>query len=279
MIEKLTYVEEEKTKKAFHASDVFKTNLDLYFAFTGEPKTNPPSWNDTLKWGAGVGVEAQMLKILKMNKVVKEDYDQKLHGRIEIEREGIKIHGYIDAISTNGTPIEIKSINNKNSYDISGYENGYPRESYVGQLSVYMDALNVDRGYLFVASVDGLNYFWLECKRIKGRVFKCGNVKVDLDEEYKRWASLYNDHVLKKVPPDVNQYLYKYDVNTIDWRKVSKTDISKVRNGRKVLGDWQITWSPWKDRIVKLQGSTLGYTNEELQVILEKTDGYTTWKK
>ena len=166
MIERLIYKEEPRTRTAFYASDFLKPNLDLYFTFTGEPKTNPPVWTDTLKWGAGVGVEAKMVEILKMNGIVQEDYDQKEHGRIDMEREGIKIHGYIDVRSINGTPIEVKSVNNKNAYDVKKYTDGYPRENYVGQLSIYLDATGEERGYLFVATVDGLSTFWLECKKI-----------------------------------------------------------------------------------------------------------------
>lgn len=275
----LKYVEEERTKKAFHASDVFKSDLDLYFAFIGEPKTNKPNWQDTLKWGAGNGVEAQMMKILKMNGKVNPDYDQKEHGRIEIEREGIKIHGYIDAKLVTGEPVEIKSINNKNTNDISSYENGYPRENYVGQLSIYMDALDSYTGTLFVASIDGLNTFFFPCKRIKERVYKCGNVKIDLNEEYKRWSNLYHNHVVPKIIPDIWQYTYKYPVDKIDWYQQPDSVISKARNGHKVVGDWQITFSPWKDKIIEMQGTVPGYTNEELRYIQAATEGYTTWPK
>lgn len=281
MLDQLYYIDEEKTKENFYASDFGKTNLDLYFAFHKLPKTNPPKWNDTLKWGAGNGVEEQMLKILKQSKLVHPDYIQREHGRIEIEREGIKITGYIDARlkTLDGVPIEIKSINNKNEYDIQKYEAGYPRESYVGQLSIYLDATNSDSGFLFVSSVDGLNTFWFECKRKKNRVFQCNNVVVDLDKKYKSWSRLYFDHIKKNILPDIFEYRYKYPVKEIDWNKVSKSDISKARNGHKVLGDWEIAYSPWKDKIIELQGDVLGYTNEELAYILEKTDGYTTWNK
>lgn len=276
---KFTYKEESRIKSAFYASDVLKPNLDLYFSLTNEPKTNPVKWSDTLKFGAGNGVEMQLLKVLKMNGIVPEDYDQKEHGRIEIERNGIKINGYIDAKTVDGEPIEIKSINNANKFDILKYENGNPRESYVGQLSIYMDALGKDLGYLFVASIDGLHYFVFECKRMSKRKFKCGKVIIDLDKEYERWSNLYNNYVVKNILPDVNEYVYKHDVDTIDWDNVSVSEISKARNGHKVLGDWQVLWSPWKDKIIELQGSTLGYTNKELSTILEKTKGYSSRKK
>lgn len=266
--------QEKRDKKAFYASDFGKPNLDLYFAFKGVEQTNPPKWSDTLKWGAGKGVEENMLNVLKDSGFVDENYDQKEHGRIEIEREGIKINGYIDAKTKDGLPIEIKSINNKNQFDISKYEEGKPRENYVGQLAIYMDALGVDTGYLFVASIDGLNYFLFECKKTGERKYKCKDTEVDLDNQYKKWSNLFKNHVEKDTQPDVFEYVYKHDINKLDWSRVSKTNISKARNGHAVIGDFQIQYSPWKDLIVQLQGSSLGYSEEEMKIIKEKTKGF-----
>lgn len=278
MLDKLTYSNERKEKKAFYASDVGKPLLDLYFSFLGTEQSNPPKWYETLKWGAGKGVEEAMLKVLKQNGIVDESYDQEKDGRIEIEREGVSIHGYIDAKMKDGTPIEIKSINNANIFDVRNYENGNPRENYVGQLATYMDALGVDRGFLFVSSVDGLNRFWLECNRVEGLTFKCGNVVVDLAKEYKRYAELYNNHIVKEVMPDIWEYRYKIPVDEVDWTKQSVANISKARNGHKVLGDYQIQYSPYKNLIVQLQGETLGYTPEELEKIKVKTKGFSSRK-
>lgn len=283
MINELKFIQDNYIKQNFAASDFGKPLIDLYFAFTGEEVSNPPLWNETLKWGAGKGVEMAMLDILKMNGIVSKNYDQKKDGRIEHKYKGIQINGYIDAININGTPIEIKSINNKNAYDIKEYEKGNPRKNYVGQLATYMEAKKSPIGYLFVASIDGLSYFWFECTSLGNGKYKCGNVEVNLYEEWDKWVNLKNivDNIPKgtEVPFNlVEEFKYKYPVDKIDWTKVSKTDISKARNGHKVLGDWQVLYSPYKDKIVKLQGTELGYNNEELSIILEKTDGYTTWK-
>lgn len=266
----------KKEKTAFYASDVLKSSLDLYLSFKEDP-TNPPTWYDTMKFGAGKGMEEEALKVMKQSGIVNEDYVQEEHGRVDIEREGVTIHGYIDAMTKDGLPIEIKSINNKNAFDIKKYENGDPRESYVGQLSVYMDALNVDTGYLFVCSIDGLHRFLFECKRIGPRKFKCKNTVIDLDKEYKRWAKLYKENIQKDILPDVFEYRYKFDLNNLDWKSISKTNISLMRNNRKVYGDWQVLWSPYKDRIIELQGEELGYSTEELELIRSKTDGYSNW--
>jgi hypothetical protein len=279
ILDTLTYKQDFKEKKYFYASDFGKPILDTYLKFKGVPETNPAQWYETLKWGAGQGVEASMLTILKQNGIVREDYDQKEHGGFKMERNGVTISGYMDAIHNNGSPIEIKSINNKNEFDIRNYANGYPRENYVGQLSIYMDNLGVDTGYLFVASIDGLNTFWFECKKVSDGIYKCGNVTVDLNEQYRVWGKLYTEYVLKDIEPSPNQYIYKRNIEEIDWKTVSAGDISKARNGHKVLGDWQIIYSSYKDYIIKKQGSELGYSLAELSRIKELTDGYTTWKK
>lgn len=277
MITDLQVKFEDKERTGFHASDYGKLGLDLYFSWTGEPKTNPPRWNDTLKWGAGKGVEEAMLKVLKDSGHVNEDYDQKEHGRISIERNGIEVHGYIDAITKEGKPIEIKSINNANVYDIKKYQNKTPRENYVGQLAIYLDSLGLDHGYLFVASIDGLNTFWFDCNRMNNRIFQCGTVMVDLDKEYQRWADLYNNHIVPRQIPNVWEKRYKKPVTEIDWTKLSKSDITKARNNRKVIGDFEVSYSDWKSKIIELQGGQLGYTDKELEYIKEQTAGFSNW--
>lgn len=275
----LTIKHAVRVKTAFYASDFGKADLDLYFSFVGEPQTNPAQWPDTLKWGAGNGVEASLLQILKDSGIVDEHYNQRKHGRIDIERAGIKIHGYMDAVTKWGVPIEIKSIDNKNFYGIGEYAKGKPREGYVGQLGIYMDALGVDVGYLFVSSIDGYNYFLFKAVRLKNNRIKCGKVTVDLNAFYARCNRLYNDHIVPRTMPDIWQYVYKHPVDKIDWANVSKSDISKARTNKKVIGDWQVQWSSWKNRIVALQKTKLGYSNKELAYILKATKGYSSKKK
>ncbi len=279
ILQTLTWKEEVKPKKYFHASDFQKPIYELWLKFKGTPPTNPTTWQDRLKFGAGKGVETSMLDTLKQNGIVNEDYNQEEHGGFKMERNGITISGYMDAVSKDGFPIEIKSINNKNEWDIKKYSEGIPRESYVGQLAIYMDNLGVDTGYLFVASIDGLNTFWLECKKISDGKYQCGQVIVDLNEEYRKWAKLYNEYILTDKEPSVWQYVYKKDVDKIDWKTISAGDISKARNGKKVIGDWQVIYSQYADLIIEKQGQTRGYSLEELERINELTKGYTTWTK
>lgn len=291
MINNLKYVRENKAKEAFYCSDFGKMEIDIYYSFTGEKETNPPEWYDTLKWSAGKGVEMAMLDILKSNGIVAKDYEQEKHGRVDMKHGAIEIHGYIDAMTTGekvgdfeleaGCPIEIKSINNANKWDIERYTNMEPRTEYVGQLACYMDYLNKNTGYLFVSAIDGLSRFWFKCERVGDKVYKCGNITVDLNAEYKRWEELYTGYIQPRVEPKC-KVRYKIPIEEIDWKSLSKTDIQKARSGAKVIGDegsWKIQYSKWKNLIVKNQGVELGYSQEELAKINELTSGYTTWKK
>lgn len=277
LLETLTYSQPQKEKTRFHASDWGKPILDLYLKFKSVPETNPSTWRQVLRFGAGKGVEIEALNILKQNGIVPKDYDQEKDGGFKMIREDIEISGYMDAIHVDGSPIEIKSINTKNSVDVRKYEEDNPRENYVGQLAIYMDYKGVDKGYLFVISMDGLDTFWFECHKLEERVYKCGNTIVYLDKEYKKWSKLYHEYVLKDKEPSIWQYRYKKDIETIDWNTISKGDIGKARNGHKVIGDWEILYSPYKDLIVEKQGATLGYTLDELSRIKELTRGFTTW--
>ena len=277
-------LKDDKHKKTgFGASDFGKLGFDIYHAFLETPPTNPPRWQDSLKWAAGKGVELQMVQILKDNGIVSAEFNQAEEETYTMERAGVPIRMKIDALISGGedlvvgAPLEIKSINNKNSFDIKKYAEGFPRESYVGQLSVYMDYLNKETGYLFVASIDGLNDFWLECKKIGEGKYQCGQVQVDINKEYERWAKIWAC-VQSKTEPDPFEFgRYKIPVAEIDWTKVSKTDISKARTGMKVIGDpesWHISYSPYKDLLLKAQKVELGYNPDELEKIVAATKGY-----
>lgn len=276
MLDTLIVKHEKKEKTAFYASDCLKPAWELYHKFVGTEETNPINWKTMLRLGAGNGVEDSLLRVLKDSDVVNQDYDQHVHGKVSYDRDGISIHGRIDAITKEGLPIEIKSINNNNSWDINAYRDGYPRENYVGQLAVYMDYLKVDKGYLFVATIDGLQAFVFECTR-EGDIFTCGKTKFDLGKEINRWVSIYQNNVVPKIEPDIFEYRYKTPIEEIDWKTISKSKISKARTGASVIGDFHVSYSGYKDLWISKQGETLGYSDEEIKRIKELTDGYTTW--
>src|ERR1035437_3235607 len=311
---KLKFSQEKKQRVNFYASDMEKSGVDITLEFQGVEPTNPPEWNDTLKWGAGKGVELAMVNILKQNGIVDSEFDQESLESTKIEREGVKISMKFDArvkedmemeTESIGLPqnekvklnkdevIEIKSINNKNSFDIQKYIDGYPRTNYVKQLACYLDALNMTRGHLFASSIDGLNFFWFVCEKQSEGVYKCGNTIVNITDEYKRFKTIW-DNLKKEIDlgiygkiqvfnePNWNEEIYKLPIEKVDWTKLSTTAISEERNNRKVFGSvnsWKILYSSYLDLILEKQKTKRGYTEAELEKIKELTAGYTSTKK
>jgi len=296
----LKYEEEKRKKANFWASDHGKLGIDLHLALKGVEPTNKPVWSDTLKWEAGKGVELGMLNILKANGIVDPDYNQDEYGRVERDVDGLKITGKCDAriikggatmqfndsvmpesvtLELNeGEPIEVKSINNKNSFDIQSYIDNKPRESYVGQLAVYLDILGLERGHLFVASIDGLAYFWFPCEKIGDGIYKAGDTVVNVKEEYKRWKSILEN---LDNEPNWTEELYKLPIEEVKWNELTVSKIGSARNNKAVIGSengWKIQYSPYKNLIVEKQGTQLGYTEEELAKIRIMTAGYSSKK-
>jgi len=265
---------ENRERKAFFASDYGKPNLDLYFSWLNEPRTDEITWRKQLLFGAGNGVEEKVGEILKSSGYVDEDYDQREDGRIEFYTHNIDINGYIDFILKDGTPLECKATGSY--YNLKQTRESKPRESYVGQLATYMEYLGREKGYLFIASFDGSQTYLFECEKIDDYKYKCGETEVDLNEEWLRWAKLHQNHIVPEELPDIWEYEYKYDVDEIDWHNVSDNKISKARNNREVLGDYQVHYSDWKTKIREMQEAEEKYTPKEIVKIHKHTKGYTT---
>jgi hypothetical protein len=260
-----------------HCSDAGKPALDLYFRMTGEPTTNEPTWQDKVKWWAGLGIEDGFIKVLKDSGIVPSDYEQDIHGVCENTIEDVLVTGHMDgntSLDQTGEPIEIKSFNNMAYQTIKELKAGTPRKSYVQQLAMYMYLTGATLGHLFVLSIDGKNTFYFECKPLGVDRYKCGTVVVNPSKELERLIKIYKENVLTKTMPDIFEYEYKKNIETIDWNELSSDKISKARSNKEVIGDIEVKYSNWKDLIAKLQGVTLGYTAAEQIRIKELTKGY-----
>lgn len=297
MIPNFNYKHEKRKKNFCNPSDSGKLEAEIWLELRGEEYTNPITWEQTLKWSAGKAVEMQMLDVLKQNGLVDENYTQE-GDSIKMEREGITISMRFDAILKDGVikgqdaqmpnsgeikinageVLEVKSINNKNAFDIQKYIEGNPRENYVMQVSMYMDCLGMDRGHLFASTIDGLHTFWFPVEKIGEGIYRAGNTTVDINAEYKRFAEIYRKFKAGE-GPNFNEELYKIPIEEIDWNKVSKANVTEARMNRKCIGSensWKILYSPFRDLILEKQGAKRGYTEEELAQILLATQGYSS---
>lgn len=323
MTPNFVYKSEKRLKTNISASDAGKLGIDIILGLNNVAPTNPMEWGTYLRFGAGKGTELEMMKILKQNGIVDEDYDQDFEIKYgidgaddekverdstKIERQGVTISMRFDAEvkkggcvmkaddsflpqgvdieMKEGEPIEIKTINNANKFDIQKYIDNSPRDNYVQQLAIYMDALGKDQGHLFVADLAGLNKFWFVCKKTAEGIYQCGNTIVDLNKEYARFAELkeaskniWNYPAMKKY---WEEEVYKTPIDKIDWTKISTTKIGDARNGRYVVGSegkYKIDYSPYKKAIIHMQGASLGYSPEENEAIKTSTAGFSAKPK
>lgn len=272
------YSKSRKQKDSFWASQCEAPLFDIYCQWQGIEPTNPMDAEKLVMFSAAKLMEVALINKLQKMGVVKKGDTQE---HFTMEKEGILVSGYYDGVMTDGRPVEIKTM--ANDYQARELENGYPKSAYLKQLAIYIQSLDAESGVLVYLDRRDGKIFEFTLDRLSDSKFKCLNVEFDINDTYKRWSKLYHENVLKNKFPDVFEDCGKYKANieTLDWSKVSKSDISKARNGHKVIGTnqaehWKILYSNWKNLWIKMQGSTPGYSQEELARIKELTKGFSS---
>jgi hypothetical protein len=267
-----------KAKDSFWASQTEAPLFDLYHQWIGTPPTNPIEAEKLVMFSA-----AKLMEVALINKLTEMGLCKKLEDqqRIEIVRHGVKITGYVDGVFTDGTPLECKTM--YGDYQAKELKDGKPKTSYLKQLAIYMDALNVNQGKLiYMHRGTGEMYEFTLSREPGTLIFRCLEITFDLNDTYKRWADLYNGYIVPGKEPDLYENgTYKADLDKIDWKKVSRADIAKARAGTKVIGTdrengWKILYSPYKDLLIEKQGAKLGYDEKELEQIKLATKGYSS---
>lgn len=268
--------DEPHEKKSFWATDVEKDKFDIWHRWNGTPPTNPIDPEKKIMFSAAKMIEEAVVQNFKeMGLSVFEGEGQY---RVDFERSNVRITGYIDSLIREEegiVPVEIKTY--YGDYQERELQKGIPKTSYLKQLAVYMDFLGVLKGYLlyFNRATGQMHQFTLF--RNKNGLFKCFGIEFDINEEYERFNQIYSNYILTGLEP-MPDYFYKYPIEKIDWRSISKSKISQARNNKSVIGDWQAKYSPYKEILVKKQGTCLGYSEEEIEQIKTLTKGYSTWK-
>ena len=263
---------EPRTKNSFWATDSEKMAFDIYHAWIGTEPTNPMDAEKLMMFSSAKMIELAYVEILK-DSLVPPDPVLGQH-RIEIEREGVPITGYLDGLLKGVIiPLEVKTF--YGDYQERELLAGKPKTSYLKQLGIYMDAKGADTGVLlYVNRGTGATYQFV-LRKIRDRVYQMNDMIVDLNEVYKRWAKIYNENIVPRIEP-IPDKKYKFPVHEVDWSKVPKAKIMAARNNHAVYGDWEVLYSPYKDLIVEREGTCLGYSLDELTFIKNATAGYST---
>lgn len=269
------YARGRKQKDSFWPSETEKPLFDIYHQWFSTPPTNPIEPEKLIMFSF-----AKMAEVAFINKMVKMGLvrDTKEQEHFVIQREGVTISGYTDGIFTDGTPLELKSF--YGDYTIRELKAGKPKTANLKQLACYMDSRDQEKGKLVYLDRGTGEMYEFTLLRTGETTYKCLTTEFDLMDTYKRWSRFYEENILKEKEPDYFECgKYKEDLASIDWSKIRKSDITKARNNRKVIGSnrergWQIQYSPWKNLVIAKQGSFPGYSEAELEIIRKATAGY-----
>lgn len=297
---------DKRDKTSFWPSETATDVFDLYHKWTGTKVTDPVDSETMAMFQVGNLIEQAYVNIFDELNILKGG-----QVRIEMERFGINVTGYIDCIiyNTDDTskiklskdlakkignqvtkeelleltgnsleiiPVEIKSF--YGDWQDKDLQNGNVKENYVAQLSIYLDYLDLKEGILFYINRGRGQTYQFKVKKISEWKYKCNDMVVDLEKIYKRWSRLYKNNILKKIEPKP-EYTYKYDIDKLNWKEQKPSAISNARNNHKVIGDWQAMYSSYFQLHLKYEKTQRGYTDKEIEKIKEKTKGYSTWKK
>jgi hypothetical protein len=262
---------EHKKKDSFWSSEAEAPVFDLYHKWIGTPVTNPIDAEKLVMFSAGKMMELALVEQLqKMGIAKKIEDDRQTHFRME--REGVPISGYMDAIFIDGSPCEVKTF--YGDYQARDLKAGKPRTSYLKQLAIYMDALDQYRGKLiYLDRGTGEMYEFTLVREPDSLDFKCLNVEFCLTDTYKKWARLYKNNIIPKVEP-TPEHVYKLPLDKIDWSKIPKSQITKARMNKAVIGHWEPKYSAFKNLYIEREKTQAGYSTEELALIKEQTKGY-----
>lgn len=250
-----TEIDQHGPKESFWATESETPLFDLYHKFIGTPFTNPMNVERLNIFTSGKKIEEVYVDALDKMGIL---LDKQV--RIDMEREGIRVTGYMDAMlkPDGGIPFEVKTY--YGDYQEMELDKGKYRSSYAKQLRIYMDFANKSRGILFYVN------------RATGKLheFEISRDEIDITPVYQRWAKLHKEHIVPKIEPK-SEFRYKIPVQEVDWKAISTRERNKVLRGEKVIGDsWEVAYSPYKNLIIEREGSTLGYSDEEIQYIKSK---------
>ena len=307
------YVEDQEKnreayeKKSYWASENNACSRQVFWRWKKEKATNPPSVSGLQIMRTGKKVEEQIVEDWNKMGILVSPPEGEDQYHIEVERFGVKITGKLDAIikekTDDGknieTPVEIKSYyGDYQEYRLFDLQ---PNESYAKQLAIYMDALNKDRGILYMINRGSGRQFQFivtrKPKKYKIEVatyireddnpdneterleFKIGFLEFTLEDAYRHFAEIDKYVKVNKLPPA--QFQYKYPITLSSLKLQKNNAISKARTGKAVLGDWQCKYCSYKVKCLKEQGIELGYDKEEKEKLMEFTKGYTTkqWRE
>jgi len=257
--------EETHTKTSFWPTDVEKPGIEIFWRWANEPTTNPIGPETLLMFRAAAAFEHAIVKhMVECGEAVDLDNVELVESmghkiiqregdipqvRIDMERNFIPITGYLDALSPEGIPIEVKTYYSSR-VDKELARGKAPSSHYLKQLAVQIDYCKTLTGILVSANRSTGNIFFTELRRqsLDTLVFEVGDRSMDMSEpdvdeerdgerrgsdedegpdsvasecgeiygfdlqdEYDRWRALMENHIIPLREPPLD-YSYKAEL-------------------------------------------------------------------
>ena len=264
--------QEKRTKTSFWASDCLRPSLEIYWRFVNEEPTNPILSERLLLMQVGkLYEEAIVSELVEMGEIAVESNGQH---RVEMEREFVKITGYMDAVHKQGYPIEIKT-HYATVVDNQLEAGKPPSDHYCHQLAVYMDFLDSDKGVMISANRANGNIYFSEMNRVGPLLFEINDYCFDLELEYKRFRALMENHIIPMKEPPLD-YFYHPELTKelLDMYPAEK--IKKAIKGDRVLCDhrWRYQYSGFKDKVIEKEAALRGVSKDALCTYIEDEVGF-----
>lgn len=271
-----------KKKTSFWASESEVMAFDIYHRWKGTTPTNPITEEKLMMLKMRKLTEEAVVGLMRRSGFVIERLTNAERCLIEWGEHKTPISGYPDlgvGIDKEEIVVEIKTY--YGNHQDSEIRNGRVKTSYLKQLAMYMYYFKLPHGILLLINQGtGLRTefeLYNEGKNPYHFICPDNTMEINLKDTFERFEKIWVENILTDKEPEI-EYQYKYDIHKIDWGTTSSSKISKARQNKAVIGDWQVTYSDFKNLIVEKQGTCLGYSKEELAYIKENTVGYSTKK-
>jgi len=295
MIHKLReFVEQRKRpnfrdRRGHYPSGILSCLRDQVWAWQKEDETNPPDFHASLKMLIGDAIEKGLM----------HDWFSYLHlvgyhylgGQIAVGGSNPSWDGYLDGLVAakdkdgNWTKrvLEVKCLF---GYGANAFMKTYePKDSHLIQLGLYLKDLHekniLSEGilvYVPLSDSNAGNLVFVHCRYLKEsneiEAYLAQPVAGDQQSiSYRQSITTaiermkeIDKHVENKTIPK-GEFAYKAPITQGLLSTISDNDLREAVRGNKVIGDWQVKYSRYKDKQIAEDGLVLGYSDEEIAIL------------
>ena len=279
-----------RDRREHYASSIMSDLRDQYWALTGEPETNPSDTAGRVKMFLGNAIEKELKDEILSNL---HFFGLHLLGtQVPAGLDNPNFNMYYDAVVTERDGAKwgkkyILEVKSKSGIGADMFMRSFdPGDSYMAQMALYLHTSHLkgltDEGiFIFVPlSNDTIgDIVAIYCKYDPSTRFITAHYATTLSGHEQKINFIFNvdlaierakliDTAVKNKQEPAGEFIYKFPLNEDYLKNVSDFQLEKAAKGNVVLGDWQVKYSRWKDKILKQENIEPGYSKAELEILV-----------